>query len=233
MITQENIYSFTRCSYYTNYFKDKFPYSEKYKIFDKVIKKIFVTHLKNQSYAPVEGVAYRMMIDLYKELKLNTDLLPQQIKKSINTYTILLSKILNLLKIESKIPVFGPTYHFYSHNGINLKLYNTALYRSLDGSYYAFYLSPYSTPFQVKNDPLPYILWSLMDNFIKETLSETTLFTIRAIYIKNNNEVDFEEIFSYEEKAFSNINSILENIDLQLPQYNCKEKCKYKNRCNI
>lgn len=233
MIDQHKIYSFTRCSYYTNYFNDLFPLNNKYNIFNEVLKKIFVTHLKNQSYKHIEGAAYRLMLELYKDTRVETDLLPQQIRKSLNDNAIILSTILNIINIHSKIPVFGPTKHYYSHNQTNVKLHNNALYRDTNGAYWSYYLSPYTNSFQVKNDPIPYILWSLLKEFISETLSKDIELTIKVIYIKNNNEVDFEEVFSYEEKAFSNINSIIENINLQMPQYNCREKCKYKNRCNI
>jgi len=233
MIDHHKLYSFTRCSYYTNHFNDLFPFDKKYTIHNEVLKKIFVMHLKSQSYDRIEGAAYRLMIELYKDTRTETDLLPQQIRKSLNEHAIAFSNILNIIKIHSKIPVFGPTKHYYSHNGTNVKLHNTALYRDVNGSYLSYYVSPYTNSFQVKNDPIPYVLWFLLKEFISETLSKDIDLTIRIIYIKNNNEVDFEEVFSYEEKAFSNINSIIENINLQIPQYNCREKCKYKNRCNI
>lgn len=233
MIDQQKIYSFTRCSYYTNHFEDLFPFDIKYNIFNEVLKKVFVTHLKNQSYDHIESAAYRLMLELYKDSKTESDLLPQQIRKTLNSYSLILSRILNIIKIHSKIPVFGPTRHYYSHNGVNLKLYSSALYRDMDGAYWSYYLSPYTNSFQVKNDPIPYILWSLLNEFISQTLSKDIELTLKVIYIKSNNELDFEEIFSYEKKAFSNINSIIENINLKIPQYNCREKCKYKNRCNI
>ena len=232
-MNQERIYSILKCSFYTNYFKDEFPYNSKYKVFKNVLDKIFMIHLKTNSYELIEGLAYREMLSLYNEIENKEQLLPQQIKKNLNDYTVTLSNILNLIKIGSKIPVFGPTNHFYSHNGNTIRLKNTALYRAIDGEYYSYYFSPYSNSFEVKNDPVPFILWDLLDVFIKDTLNKNTSLTLKVIYIKANNEVDSEEIFSTEQKAYDILHSLMENKNIALPKFDCKEKCKYKNRCKI
>ena len=232
-MNQQHIYSFFKCSWYTNYFKDHFPYSTKYEIFKNVLDKIFIAHLKTNSYDSLEGLAYREMISSYNQIENKEQLLPQQIKKNLNEYTITLSNILNVIKIGSKIPVFGPTNHFYSHNGTNVRLKNTVLYRAIDGEYYSYYFSPYSTSFEVKNDPVPYVLWDLLNDFIKNTLNKNTNLTLRIIYIKSNNEVDFEEIFSTQSKAYDILDSLIENKNMAIPKFTCKEKCKYKNRCKI
>lgn len=233
MLTEKNIYSFNKCSFYTNYFKESYPYSEKYRVFENVLNKIFIAHLKTQSTQNIENISYSQMVDLFNNIKNTEDYLPQQIRKMINDYTIVLSQILSELALHEKIPVFGPTYHYYSHSGKNLKISNKCLYRTIEGEYLSFYLSPYTTDFEARNDTIPYLLWEILNDFIQTSLGLNKTLIIKTIYIKNNNEVICEDIFCPEKKAKEMINSCLENIELKNPRYNCKINCKFKKECKI
>lgn len=233
ILNEHEIYSFNKCSFYTNYFKEKYPYPEKYNIFSNVLDKIFIAHLKSQNTKNIESISYTCMLDLFNKIKNTEDFLPQQIKKSINSYTIILSQFLSILGLHEKIPVFGPTYHYYSFGKKNLKIHNKCLYRTIEGEYISFYLSPYPTSFEAKNDPIPYVLWEILNEFISTSLGVNKTLIIKMLYINKNNEVLHEDIFCPEKKASTMLNSCLENIDLSKPRYGCSLHCKFKKECKI
>jgi len=233
MITEQKLYSFYKCNRYTNYFKESFPFLEEYTVYNKTIDKIFIYHLKNQSYSKLEPIAYSFMLKYFNEQEMESTYLPQQINKKINNYTLMLNSLFKVLNLQNKIPVFGPTIHYHSYRSVNMQIKNKALYRSLNGTYIAYYLSPYGTEFSAKNDPIPHIIYKSLNNFIYETFRESKELIIRVLYLENN-EFSYIDVGECSQNAIKLLNNTLSTIkENETPIYSCKYKCKFKRMCKL
>ena len=231
MLTEKNIYSFLKCRAYTNYFKDIFSYSFEYKILSKTLQDVYVYHLKNQSTANIDNFSYQKLL-YYFNLEKDNTLLPQQINSLFNKILLKHTSILNILNLENKIPVFGPTFHNYN-NGLNLKYKNPCIYRNLEEGYLSYYLSPYSTKFQALNDPIPYLIWSEINSLINCTFDKKMNFTLKVIY-PFKDSYDYFNIQKRNNRSLKRLEQILNAYSFdQTPLFDCKYKCKYKNNCKL
>jgi len=232
MKKEKDIYSFLKCRAYTNIFKDFFPFDFNYSVFDKSLDHIFAYHLKNQSTSQIDSYAYRTVLKAFNSLK-DSSKLPQQLSKDLNDLTLALNQLLNIMVLEEKVPVFGPLYHNVSHHGVNLKIKSRSIYRDFEDGYISFYLSPYTSSFEAKNDPIPYVLYSELKKIISSVFPKDKTLTIKVIYF-NKNEYNAFNITYKNAKAFNRLSNILHSIDIdETPIYKCTYKCKYKKECKL
>jgi hypothetical protein len=232
MILEKQIYSYLKCRAYTNEFQDIFPYNIEYKIFQNVMKSVFVYHLKNQSTSKIDSYAYRSTVNEFNKHS-NKNKLPQQITNDLNNTILKLNSLLNLLNLKEKIPVFGPTVHYTSYSNKTIKINNNAIYRDYEDGYIAYYLSPYNNRFEALNDPIPHLLYNELFQIIAKTLSNKPNLTIKCIYPFK------DEYLLYDIKQTSNkAIKRMQDISLQLltdttPLFNCRYNCKYKKECKL
>lgn len=232
MKNENDIYSFLKCRAYTNTFKDLFPQSLSYIIFDKALDHIFSYHLKNQSTSRIDSHAYATVLK-YFNLKKDSTKLPQQLARDLNDLTIDLNSLLNIMNLEEKIPVFGPLYHNCSFKNTNLKVKSRAIYRDFEEGYTSFYLSPYSSKFEAMNDPVPYFLFKEISELILTAFSKNKPLTIKVIY-KAKESYDSFNITYYNSNAIKRLSNILRSISFdETPIYKCTYKCKYKKECKL
>lgn len=232
MKKEKDIYSFLKCRAYTNIFKDYFPFDFYYSLFDKSLDHIFSYHLKNQSTSQIDSYAYQTVLKNFNLQKDQTKL-PQQLSKELNDLTLKLNQLLNLMVLEDKVPVFGPLYHNINHHGVNLKIKSRAIYRDFEDGYISFYLSPYTSSFEAKNDPIPYVLYKELEEIIASVFPKKRQLTIKVIYPDKDEYSTFN--ISYKNtKAFSRLSNVLYSIDIdETPIYKCTYQCKYKKECKL
>lgn len=213
-------------------FQDIFPFDFYYSIFDKSLDHIFSYHLKNQSTSQIDSYAYRTVLKTFNLLKDSTRL-PQQLSKDLNDLTLRLNQLLNIMSLENKVPVFGPLYHNVSYHNVNLKIKSRAIYRDFEDGYISFYLSPYTSSFEAKNDPIPYILYNELKNIIGSVFRKNKNLTIKVLYNSKNSYETFNITYQ-NTKALNRISNILYSIDRDdTPIYKCTHKCKYKKECKL